>query len=116
ARLLAVRLGLAYRLDGVRRVQDGRKQAALGRADRLQAQAGLYVCGRGGRGGARQFQWHRPDGEWTGRLDGLRIAVIDDVLTTGARLQAVSVALKAAGAVRVEGWVLARAVRRPLPR
>jgi len=36
--------------------------------------------------------------------------VVDDVLTTGATLQAVASALKEAGAVRVEGWVLARAV------
>ena len=41
-----------------------------------------------------------------------------DVLTTGATLQAVALALKEAGAAHVEGWVLARAVdrRREPPR
>lgn len=97
ARLLALRLGLRYRLTGVQRVQDGRKQALLGRADRLHAQAGLYVCGQ------------------AGQLAGARVAVVDDVLTTGATMQAVSMALKAAGVDRVEGWVLARAVHRALP-
>lgn len=95
ARLLAAQLGLACRLTMVRRVRDGRKQAALGRTDRLQAQVGLYVCS---------------DAE---RLAGASVVVLDDVLTTGATMQAVSMALKAAGAARVEGWVLARVVRRP---
>ena len=106
ARLLAPRLGLACRLTAVRRLRDGRKQAALGRADRLEAQAGLYACDgprdRRGLSGA----WRRPAAD----LAGARIAVVDDVLTTGATMHAVAMALKAAGAGSVEGWVLARAV------
>ncbi|MGB6008759.1 ComF family protein [Castellaniella sp.] len=110
ARLLAPRLGLPYRLTAVRRLRDGRKQAALGRADRLQAQMGLYACDRPEtRQGPGLFKgWSRPAMD----LAGARIAVVDDVLTTGATMHAVAVALKAAGAARVEGWVLARAVHR----
>ncbi|WP_322997568.1 ComF family protein [Castellaniella sp.] len=107
ARLLARRLGIPCHLTAVRRRQDGRKQAALRRADRLQAQQGLYVCDESSPlRGERAGHW-RP----AANLAGARVAVIDDVLTTGATMQAVAAALKAAGVARVEGWVLARAVR-----
>ena len=42
------------------------------------------------------------------RLAGRRIAVVDDVMTSGATLDEVARTLKRAGAVRVENWVLAR--------
>lgn len=42
------------------------------------------------------------------RLDGLHVAVVDDVVTTGATLHELAVVLKSAGAARVAGWVLAR--------
>lgn len=44
-------------------------------------------------------------------LGGLKIAVVDDVMTTGATLDELARTLLAAGAAHVEGWVLARAVR-----
>lgn len=44
------------------------------------------------------------------RLDGLCIAIVDDVATSGATLSSLASALKKQGARRVEAWVLARAI------
>jgi len=41
-------------------------------------------------------------------LAGLRIAVVDDVMTTGATLDEFARTLKRSGAARVENWVIAR--------
>jgi len=41
-------------------------------------------------------------------LDGLTVAVIDDVMTSGATLDALAATLKRAGAARVINWVVAR--------
>lgn len=41
-------------------------------------------------------------------LDGASVAVVDDVMTTGATLDEIAGALKKAGAGRVENWVVAR--------
>lgn len=43
-----------------------------------------------------------------GDVRGLRVAVIDDVMTTGATADAIAQALKAAGAADVQLWCLAR--------
>jgi ComF family protein len=43
-------------------------------------------------------------------LAGRRIAVVDDVMTTGASLEELARTLKRAGAVHVENWVLARTI------
>jgi len=44
-------------------------------------------------------------------LSGLRVAVIDDVMTTGATFNEIARVLKHAGASRVEAWALARTPR-----
>lgn len=44
-------------------------------------------------------------------LAGLRIAVVDDVMTTGATLDEFARTLKQSGAARVENWVVARTAR-----
>ena len=43
-----------------------------------------------------------------GDVDGMHIALVDDVLTTGTTLQECSLTLKRAGARRVSAWVAAR--------
>ncbi|HEY0268818.1 MAG TPA: ComF family protein [Methyloradius sp.] len=45
-------------------------------------------------------------------LDGLNIALIDDVMTTGASLNSLSKTVKKAGASNVECWVVARTLPR----
>ncbi len=58
-------------------------------------------------GKARQRNLHKAFSA-AANLDGAHIAVIDDVMTTGASLDAAARALKQAGARRVDAWVLAR--------
>ena len=41
-------------------------------------------------------------------LGGAKIAVVDDVMTSGATLEEVARTLKRAGALRVSGWIVAR--------
>lgn len=50
-----------------------------------------------------------------GRVDNLRILLLDDVMTSGATLDACSRALREAGAKSVAGLTIARAVRQGIP-
>jgi ComF family protein len=75
-----------------RRVIDTPAQALLPWRERPRNVKGAFVC----------------DAE----VAGLRVAVVDDVLTTGATLNELARNLKRAGAAEVHGWVAARAVQR----
>jgi ComF family protein len=77
--------------DLCRRVVDTPPQAMLPWKARAANVRGAFVCDR--------------------NLDGARIAVVDDVATTGATLNEIARVLKRAGAARVSGWCVARAVR-----
>jgi len=86
------------RLSGVtvdarraRRVRNTAAQTALPWRERATNMRGAFAC----------------DGD----LTGLRIAVVDDVMTTGATLDAFAHTLKNSGAARVENWVVARTAR-----
>lgn len=70
------------------RPQATRPQPGMSATQRQQNLAGAFTC-------------RRP-------CDNLRIAVLDDVLTTGASAEAAARALRDAGAARIEIWCLAR--------
>jgi predicted amidophosphoribosyltransferase len=42
---------------------------------------------------------------------GLHVAIVDDVMTTGATMDAVAATLKKRGAARVSAWSVARTAR-----
>ena len=44
-------------------------------------------------------------------LSDKKVAVIDDVMTTGATLNELAKNLRRAGAVEVSGWIVARALK-----
>jgi ComF family protein len=88
AQRVAARVGVPLERSTPRKVRHTPPQAGLGRDERRRNLQRAFECAR--------------------RLDGLHIALIDDVMTTASTLAAVAAVLKKAGAVRVSGWVLAR--------
>jgi ComF family protein len=70
------------------RVRDTRAQAELPWAERSRNVRDAFRC--------------------NGMVAGATVAVLDDVMTTGATLNAIAQAFKAAGAARVVNWVVAR--------
>lgn len=91
ARPLARRLGVPLEAALCRRLRDTPAQANLDRAGRRRNVRGAFAC--------------------DARLAGRHVAVVDDVLTSGATLDALARALKKAGVARVSAWVAARAPR-----
>jgi len=88
ARRVAAKAGLAFDDNLLLRVIDTPSQSGLGRARRLKVLRHAFRAGADAK--------------------GLRIALVDDVTTTGATLEAATRALRRAGACRVETWVVAR--------
>jgi ComF family protein len=89
AQTLGRELGLPVAARLLARPRAGRRQVGLGRAERLRALAGCFAAP-------------------PGRTRGLRVLLVDDVMTTGATLQACAAALRRAGAASVLGCVVAR--------
>ena len=92
SRLLAVHLNASPVLDVLTRIRDTPPQRLLDRATRQRNVRGAFAV----------------DARAAGRLHGRRVLLIDDVMTTGASLQAAALALRAGGATRVDALVLAR--------
>lgn len=93
---LTRRVGRQLRLriapDVLARVRGGAHQADLPREQRFQQVRGAYV----------------PTPQGLKLLPGRRVAVVDDVMTTGATAQELAQTLLRAGAAAVQVWVLAR--------
>lgn len=88
ARVAASALALPLAGDGCRRVRDTPPQASLTLGERTKNVRRAFVCDL--------------------NLTGQRVALVDDVLTTGASLNECARSLKKAGATHVIGWVAAR--------
>lgn len=88
AREVAKRLNLPLDTDSCRRIRDTPPQMGLKYDARRRNVRGAFVC--------------------TGDVRGRRIALIDDVMTTGTSLDELAKTLKQAGALEVETWVVAR--------
>ena len=87
ARVVSSLTGVAL-FRGLRRSRDSPPQEGLKRAARAANVRRAFVCETS--------------------LDGTTIALVDDVMTTGATVAAASKALLEAGASRVDAWVVAR--------
>jgi len=88
AKALSRATGVRLSVDAVERVRDAVPQATLPWAERRRNVSGAFACGRD--------------------VNGLRIVVVDDVMTTGASLDEMARVLMAGGAASVENWVIAR--------
>ena len=87
ARVVARKLGLPME-DGLVRTGNGAAQASLPWSQRRKNVRGAFACTR--------------------PFSGRRVALLDDVMTTGATLESAATALLQAGAARVDAWVVAR--------
>lgn len=88
ARRLARRLDIPWSPEGCRRVRDTPPQAGLELKARRRNLRGAFACDLD--------------------LSGRHVALVDDVMTSGASLDALAKAARRAGAAEVHTWVVAR--------
>lgn len=88
ARLAASEFGLRVEVSLARRTRESAPQATLPWKERARNVRGAFEC--------------------TADLHGKTVAVVDDVLTTGATLNALARVLKQRGACQVVGWIATR--------
>jgi ComF family protein len=88
ARSIADRMGTPLEADACTRVRNTAAQLGLPLKERRDNVRGAFSCRRA--------------------LDGASVAVVDDVMTTGATLDEIASTLKKFGASRVVNWVVAR--------
>lgn len=92
ARVTAAATGVSLVARACRKVADTPPQATLPWKERAKNVRRAFVC--------------------DASLRGARVAVVDDVLTTGASLNELARVLLKAGAVEVRGWIVARTLPR----
>ncbi len=92
-RAVAKQLKLRYSDVYLKRIRETRPQVGLPRGERLTNVKGAFAC--------------------LTDLSGLSVAVIDDVMTTGATMSEAALALKMRGASRVEAWAISRTTQEP---
>ena len=97
ARPLAKRLGFPYRAFLLVRKRPRPNKHLLTHAERWESVRGAFAT--------------RPGSQ----VDNLRVLLVDDVMTTGATLDACSRVLRKSGAKSVIGLTIARAVRHAMP-
>ena len=90
-RVVAGTLDVPLDIESCKRVRDTPPQVALAYDQRRRNVRGAFVC--------------------EGDVSGKRLALIDDVMTTGTSLDELAKTLKKAGAREVEIWVVARTLR-----
>jgi ComF family protein len=90
ARVLAQMTNTTLLLRGAERTRATPSQTGLATDERRRNVRGAFACMQD--------------------LAGARVAVVDDVMTTGATLDELAKVLKRAGAVHVENWVVARTI------
>ncbi len=88
ARRIANKLAIPMLSDACRRVRDTPPQSSLGWKERNRNVRRAFDCG------------------WD--FSGMHIAVVDDVMTSGASLNEAAHVLRKAGAVEVSAWIVAR--------
>ena len=88
ARRIAVKLGIPLLERACQRVRDTPPQSALPWKERGRNMRKAFAC--------------------TGDLSGKHVAVVDDVMTSGASINELAEALRQAGAREVSAWVVAR--------
>lgn len=88
ARYAGRRIGVPVLAHACRRVVDTAPQAALPWAERARNVRGAFVC--------------------DAAFHGMGVALVDDVMTTGATLNELARNVKRAGAARICAWVVAR--------
>ncbi len=92
ARVVAKQLNIKLDSSACQRIKLAPPQASLPLKQRVKNMKGAFAC--------------------NANLEGLKIALLDDVMTTGASMNALAKAVKAAGAHEVECWVVARTLPR----
>ena len=93
AKKLARELGIELLTHACHRVRDTPSQSTLPWKERGKNMRNAFVCNVD--------------------LSGKKVALVDDVLTSGASLNALALAVKKKGATDIQTWVVARTLRKP---